>query len=129
MAVVDETGLALVAEALAGYGVRLEATAPATAAGPLLSPGRVEAAPVQHDLQTLRGRALRDFLQSAATEKRGVVIMHQSAYQKAPRRMSVKPRWVEHRMNGHYLLATTDTGADRAFKLDDIFGVALEEGT
>jgi hypothetical protein len=129
LAIVDETALALVGEALAGHGVRLEATTPLTAAAPLLTPGRAAAPAPQHDLQTLRGKALRDWLNKAAQEKRGIVILHQGATQKTPRRLSVTPRWVEHRISGYYLLATTQAGADRAFKLDDIFGVALEEAT
>ena len=129
MAVVDEAALALIAEALAAHGVRLEATTPATAAGPLLGARRDEAAPLAgHDLQTLRGKPLREFLQSAATNKRDVTFMHQAANQRSPKRHTVTPRYVDHRMNGYYLVATTEAGTDRAFKLDDIFGVALEEG-
>jgi hypothetical protein len=129
MAVVDEAALAMIAEALAAHGVRLEATTPATAAGPLLGARRDETAPLAgHDLQTLRGKALREFLQSAAANKRGVALMHQGANQRSPKRHIVKPRYVDHRMTGYYLVATTEAGADRAFKLDDIFGVALEEG-
>jgi len=125
---VDEVALARVAEALAGHGVRLEATTPETVAAPLLAGGKSDVVSVGQDLQTLRGKALRDFLTNAAQAKRRVTIVHQAGNQKAPRRWSVAPRWVEHRMAGHHLVATVDGGSDRAFKLDDIFGVALEEG-
>jgi len=125
MLLVDEAGLAAVSIALSGYGVTVQAAVPETivAAWPA---GETTAAV---DLQPLRGKALRSFLDTAIAGKQQVIIQHHAANQKAPRRYTVKPKWVEHRMAGYYLVAVTETGAERAFKLDDVFGVAVEEGT
>jgi hypothetical protein len=130
LAVVDEAGLARVSEVLSARGIRVEATLPEVAAAPLLAPARAAgAAPDLGELRTLRGRALRDFLQTAITTKRSIVIMHQAGNQKTPKRHVVKPHYVDRRPSGHYLVAGTDQGTERSFKLDDIFGVALEEKT
>jgi hypothetical protein len=126
-AIMDEVVLARVGEALTRRGIRLEATTPETAAGPLLSGGAGAPAPERDSLQTLRGRALREFLTEAIDRDRRVVILHQAANQKAPRRMTIKPNYLDHRPTGYYVSARTEQQTERAFKLDDIFGIALEE--
>jgi hypothetical protein len=128
LVVADEAGLARLGETLAAHGVHVEASLPERVAAPLLVAGAVAAPDELEGLQRLRGKPLRDFLKAAIADSRRITMLHQAANQKAPKRHLVRPVYVEQRATGYHLVAETETGATRGFKLDDIFGVALEEG-
>lgn len=130
LALVDDSGLARLGEALRAYGLTIVSALPeaVVAALPVLAP--TSTGPVggsERQLQTLRGKPLRDFFKGAIHKQNHVIILHQQANQKSPRHHTVQPMALEHRYSGWSVTAETETGTIRNFKLDDIFGVALEE--